>query len=332
MQVRAFSRRTFVAGLAGAAAIAAMPTTRASVPPLRQSRILVGFPPGGMPDIIARRVAETLTDRYAKAVVVDNRAGAGGQLAIQQLRGIPADGTSLLLTPGSMLSIYPHTYKRLAYDPIADLSPVTLVGYVVPALAVGPQVPASVTDVRGFIQWIKANASLASYGSPAAGSVLHFAGLMFANEAGIELQHVPYRGTQPALVDLLGGRVPALISTQGEFLAHKKAGSLRVLAVASDKRSSALPDVPTFAEQGFPTVIASDYVGFYLPSGAARDVTENAHAHLRAALATDPVRAALADTGIEPGNSSPQQLGALVRDELARWAPIVKRSGFTADA
>ena len=299
---------------------------------LPQARIVIGFPPGGMPDTISRRISEYLSTRHAGAVTVDNRAGAGGQIAIQSLKGTPADGSVILLSPGSMLSIYPHTYKKLAYDPVADLTPVAQIGSAIPALAVGPQVPASVTDVRSFVQWVKANPALASYGSPAPGSMLHFAGLMFAKEGGFELQHVPYRGTQPALLDLMAGRLPAVISTQGEFLTQRKAGNLRVLGVASAKRTAALPDVVTFAEQGFPSVVAADYIGFYLPAGAPKAVVDSLHANLQAAVATAPLKRALEDTGIEPIFSTPEQLGQLVRSELARWAPIVKASGFTADS
>lgn len=332
MQTQIISRRHFIASMVGTATLATVGAPQARAAQLMQSRIVVGFPPGGMPDIIARRVAEALVERFAKSMVVDNRTGAGGQLAVLQTKTSPADGSTLLFTPASMLTIYPHTYKKLPYDPVADLAPVALVGHAIPALAVGPQVPASVTDARSYVQWAKANPSLASYGSPAAGSSLHFAGLMLAKEAGVDLQHVPYRGTQPALLDLLGGRIPAIISTQGEFFTHKKAGTLRILAVASAKRSSAMPEVPTFAEQGYPSVIASDFQAFFLPAGSSRELIKKASADLRVALATQAVKNALQDTGIEPATSTPEELGALLRSELARWAPVVRQSGFTADA
>ncbi|MEN9314926.1 MAG: hypothetical protein RIS35_1319, partial [Pseudomonadota bacterium] len=194
-------------------------------------RIVVGFAPGGTSDVTARRVAERLQrDAYAKSVIVENRTGAGGQIALSALKTVPADGLTIVQTPMSMLGIYPHTYKKLPYDPLADFAPVSMAVRFDMGFAVGPLVPASVRTLSDFAAWAKANVKDANYGSPAAGSVPHFVAELFGRAAGFDFKHVPYRGTQPAIVDLMGGQVAAVSGPVGEFLQHLPSGKVRLLA------------------------------------------------------------------------------------------------------
>jgi tripartite-type tricarboxylate transporter receptor subunit TctC len=188
--------------------------------PLERAIVYAGFAPGGTTDVTARRVAEKLRGGYAVSTAVENRTGAGGQIALTALKQAPADGSTFALTPMSMLGIYPHTYKKLPYDPVADFQPVSQAVRFDFGFAVGPMVPASVRSLAEFVTWCKANPTLANYGSPAAGSVPHFVAELFGRAAGIDLKHAPYRGTQPAIVDLMGGQIASVSGPVGEFLQH----------------------------------------------------------------------------------------------------------------
>ncbi|MEN9329897.1 MAG: hypothetical protein RLZZ484_1085, partial [Pseudomonadota bacterium] len=180
-------------------------------------KIITGFPPGGTSDSICRRVAEKMAPGYAKAAFVENKTGAGGQIAIQFVKTAPADGSVLLQTPMSMLGIYPHIYKKLNYDPLNDVMPVSLGCTFDFGFAVGPLVPATVKTVPEFLAWCKANPSLANFGSPAAGSVPHFIGALMGRSAEVDLRHVAFRGTQPAILDMIGGQIAAVSGPIGEF-------------------------------------------------------------------------------------------------------------------
>ncbi|MBO9645497.1 MAG: twin-arginine translocation pathway signal protein, partial [Pseudacidovorax sp.] len=212
---------------------------------LENAVIVTGFAAGGTSDTICRRVAQKLQPDYAKAVVVDNRTGAGGQIAINYIKARPADGTTMLQTPTSMLTIYPHIYKKLSYDPQTDLTPVSLGCVFDFGFAVGPAVPASVKNVADFLAWAKANPTGANFGSPAAGSTPHFVGVLIGKSAGVELKHVAYRGTQPAMLDLLGGNISAGSGPLGDITQHLSTGKVRILSVSGTKRNRFAPDVPT---------------------------------------------------------------------------------------
>ena len=219
-----------------------LPTVRAQPAPVLESvKIVTGFTPGGTSDTICRRVAAKLTPGYARSAVVENRSGAGGQLAIQSLRGVAPDGSTLLQTPMSMLGIYPHIYRKLPYDPVADLTPVSQGAVFDFGFAIGPAVPASVKSMPEFLAWCKANPSLANYGSPAAGSTPHFIGALAGRSAGLDLRHVPYRGTQPAILDMLGGQLQAVCGPVGEFTQHIPTGRCRLIATSGAQRSKFAP-------------------------------------------------------------------------------------------
>jgi tripartite-type tricarboxylate transporter receptor subunit TctC len=293
---------------------------------------VVGFAPGGTADTIARRVGDKLGGRYARVAVVDNRTGAGGQIAVQAVKGMPGDGSAILVTPASMLMIYPHIYKKLAYDPIADLTPLSLACTFEFGLAVGPAVPASVANVAEFLAWVKANPAKGSYGSPAPGSVPHFLGELLSRAGAVAMQHIPYRGSQPAVLDLIGGQIAAVSAPMGEFLQHLPGGKVRLLATSGAARSRFAPSVATYAEQGFAELQVSEWFGFFGPARMSGDTVARLNASLRDALSSKDVIDGLAAMGLEVAGSKPQELEARLKQDHDRWGPIVKRIGFTAES
>ncbi len=324
-------RRHFILSSTAAALVLAHPLGRAQALP-DNARILAGFAPGGTVDVTARRVAEKLRDVLAKSVVVENRTGAGGQIALSGLKTSPADGLTLLVTPMSMLGIYPHTYKKLPYDPVADFQPVSQAVRFDFGFGVGPMVPATVKTLGDFVAWCKANPKEANFGSPAAGSVPHFVAELFGRAAGVDLKHVPYRGTQPAIVDLMGGQVAAVSGPVGEFLQHLPTGKVRLLATSGAARNRFAPAVPTYAEQGFKDIVFDEWFGFFMPAKVPADALARASAALRAALSAPDVVDALGLMGLEARPSTPAELAALLKKDSERWAPLIKTIGFTADS
>ena len=214
------------------------------------AKILVGFPPGGTTDVMARKVADKLRGAYARSAIVENRPGAGGQLGVVALKDAPPDGATLLLTPSSMLTIYPNTYPKLQYR-VEDVAPVSLAMYSHHVLSVGPAVPDSVKTLKDFFAWAKANPDKAVYGSPGAGSMPHLIGVLLDKAAGANLRHAGYRGSAPGIQDLLGGQIASFLGPTGDVLAHSQAGKVRVLGTSGKERSVFLPAVPTMGEQGF---------------------------------------------------------------------------------
>ena len=299
---------------------------------LDTAKILTGFAAGGTVDTLARRVAAHMNGSYAKAVVVDTRTGAGGQIAITALKTSPADGSVLLVTPMSMLGIYPHTYKKLPYDPVADLAPVSLGVVFDMGFAVGPQVPATVKTVPEFLEWCKAHPTNANFGSPAPGSVPHFVGELIGRAGKVDLRHVGFRGSQPAILDMMGGQIAAVSAPVGEFLPHLSGGKVRLLATSGAARNKFVPGTPTLVEQGLKDLVFGEWFAFYLPGKAAPDVVQKAHAAVRAALADKDVVSGLAAMGLEAQSSSPAELAALLKADTEKWGPIVKAIGFTAES
>ena len=317
-----------------ATAAAGLPLAGRTQPaqPLDTAKILSGFAPGGTVDTLARRVAAQMTGSYAKAVVVDSRTGAGGQIAISALKLSAADGTTLLATPMSMLGIYPHTYKKLAYDPVADLTPVSLGVVFDMGFAVGPQVPTSVKTVPEFLEWCKANPTNANFGSPAPGSVPHFVGELIGRTGHVELRHVGFRGSQPAILDMLGGQIAAVSAPVGEFLPHLSGGKARLLATSGSSRNKFVPGTSTLVEQGMKELVFGEWFGFYLPGKASADVAIKANAAIRKALADKEVVDGLAAMGLEARSSTSAELAALLKADTEKWGPIVKAIGFTAES
>jgi tripartite-type tricarboxylate transporter receptor subunit TctC len=299
---------------------------------LESATIVTGFAAGGTSDTLCRRVGQKLQSEHARAVVVENRTGAGGQIAISYVKARQADGSTILQTPMSVLAIYPHIYKKLPYDAIEDLTPVTVGCVLDVGFAVGPAVPASVTNVPEFLAWAKANPAGANFGSPAAGATPHFVGSLLGRSVKVDLKHIAYRGTQPAMLDLLGGNVSAVSGPIGDIMQHLPTGKVRILGTAGPKRSRFLPNVPTFTEQGLSDMVHQDWFAFFLPAKAPTEVVNRLNAAMRKVLAEKDVIDALATFGLDAMSSSPAQLGDLLKRETAKWGPIVKDIGFTMES
>lgn len=326
-------RRRFIQGSAALGALGSLPfATRAIAQAAPETlRVICGFAPGGTSDTISRRTGDRLAGTYAKSVVVENRAGAGGRIAIEAVKAAAPDGTAMLLTPGSMLFIYPHIYKQLSYNPFNDLTPVSTAANIVHGIAVGPEVPDTVKSMGDFIAWCKANPAKANYGSPAAGSTPHFIGTMIEKAAGVQMNHIGFKGTQLAIVDMMGGQIPAVIGPDGEFLPHMKSGRIRMLATSGPQRSRFHPDVPTFAEQGLKNIVVQEWFGFFMPPKTPADIINRAVNGVRAALRTREVIDSFALMGMEAAPSSPAELAARLKSDYDFWLPIVKATGFTAE-
>lgn len=293
------------------------------------ARICIGFPPGTTTDVLARKLGERFVPDYARSVVVDNRLGAGGQLAVTSVKGASADGSTILLTPMSMLGLYPFTYKRLPYDPFLDLTPVAMTATMDCGIGVGPSVPESVKTVPDLMRWFQANPGRASIGSPATGSTLHFAGIWLGKAAGVEVTHVGYKGSGPAIIDMIGGNLPALCSSLGAFLNQPK---LRLLATTGSKRSKFTPTVPTLVEQGFKDMVFQEWYGLYLPANASKEVVSRLSAAARSALDAPDVVQGLEAVGMDATWSTQEDLVVALKSAQSRWGSIVKSIGFTADS
>jgi tripartite-type tricarboxylate transporter receptor subunit TctC len=327
------TRRQILQASIGTALLGSL-AMRANAQTVEQVKIYYGFPPGSAGDSVARRVGEKLAgSAYTRnAAVVENRPGAGGRIALDVLKSSPSDGSVLALTPFSCTSIYPHIYKKLSYDPVKDLAPVSIAAVMHHGLAVGPLVPASVKTVKDFLAWAKANPNDASYGSPAAGSTPHFIGALLGINNGVELKHVPYRGSIPGVTDVVGGQIASMITPSGDFIANHKAGKLRLIATSGKARSPFSPEVPTLAEQGFPELTTEEWFGFYAPAKTPASVIAAANASINAAIKDKSVIDSLAVVGLIAQGSIVEEMARSQSAELERWGPLVKKVGFTAES
>lgn len=327
------TRREFILSAGAAGTIAALSPLTSLAQAVEQVKVFYGFPAGSAGDVICRRIAETFAGTaYSKNQgIVENRPGAGGRLALEALKVSPADGSALAHTPFSPISLYPHVYKKLSYDPFNDFLPISTSSIMHHALSIGPMVPTSVTSLRDFIAWCKANPDKANYGSPAAGSTPHFLGALLGIQSGVDMKHVAYRGSVPGITDTVGGQIACMICPQGDHLQNAKAGKLRMLATSGAKRSPFAPEVPTFAEQGFSDLVVEEWFGFYAPAKTPTSVISAANAAIRAALTNKAVQETLNTVGLLPGGSTPEEMARSARAEFDKWGPLIKRIGFTAD-
>ncbi|MDR6855726.1 Bug family tripartite tricarboxylate transporter substrate binding protein [Variovorax guangxiensis] len=325
-------RRHFLHLLQGGAALAALgPAGRALAQLNGNASIVSGFPAGGMGDHVARPLAEKLRGKYAAGVVVESKTGAGGRIAVEYVKRAAPDGLTILQIPSSPMTLYPNTYKKLNYDPLADFLPVTSTVNYAFVLTAGPGLPAEVKTLSDYVKWAKANPSQASYGVPAAGSALHFVGMMLQKASGAALTAVAYRGGAPLLNDVLGGQVPVSVNVLGEVMPHIRAGKLRGLAVSSAQRSPFLPEVPTFVEQGFGDIVVQEWLGWFLPARTPAATVERLNALVRDGLQAPELVEGLAKVGLQPVHQSAEEFARIVRADQQRWAPIVKAANFTAE-
>jgi len=307
---------------------------RASAQGFEQPKFLYGFPAGSSGDIACRRVAERVGNSpYAKnAAIVENRPGAGGRIALDGLKASASDGSVLALSPFSCTSIYPHVYKKLSYDPVADFAPVSIAAIMHHGLSVGPMVPDTVKDVKGFLAWAKANPDKANYGSPAAGSTPHFLGALLGLSQNVDLKHVPYRGSVPGITDVVGGQLASMFTPAGDFLPNHRAGKLRLLATSGRSRLPYSPEVATFAEQGFTELVVEEWFGFHAPAKTPAATVAAASQAINAAVKDRAFADQLAVVGLIPMGMTPDEMLKSQRAEFERWGPLVKRIGFTADS
>lgn len=299
--------------------------------PLDLARIVVGFPAGSSVDALARAMAKSMSGTTAKTVVVENKPGVAGQLGAVAAKGGLPDGSTLLLTPMTVLGVYPFTYKSLPYDPVADFTPVSNAVTYDLALAVGAAVPASVTNLSQLVEWMKSNPGMRSIGNPAVGSTLHFAAMLFAKSAGLDVQHVPYVGGA-MFNDLIGGTLPVCVSTLGSLLPLQKQGRLRILATSGELRSAFIPEVPTFAESGYRDLVFRDWIGVFLPAKAPPTVVAQVNKAVRIALESEQAGAVLSSAAQQATPSSPEELAGLLRRDTELWRQRVKAVGFTASS
>jgi len=316
--------------LAGAAALALTGLTRAQTDAPRENiRFVCGFPAGGTADTVARRASEGVTPVLARTSLVDTRTGAGGQIAAQFVKTSAPDGATLLMTPLGILSTYPHTYVKLPYDPLNDFVAVGAGAAFDYGIGVGPMVPASVKTVPDLMKWCKASPTNASFGSPAAGASPHFIGMLLGRSAQVAMTHVAYRGTPPAILDMVAGHIPVVIGPLGEFLQYAKDGKCRIIATCGDQRSRFSPDVPTLKDQGYPDLIFTEWFAFFAPAGTAAAVVDRTNVQIGQALDKPAVASNFALLGMDVQLSTPAELAARLRRDHAMWKDIVHKVGFT---
>lgn len=295
----------------------------------RPLRLLVGFPGGGALDTVARTLADKLKDELRQPVVVDNKPGAGGRLAAELLKNAAPDGAVVMLAPVVVPVLAPLVFSKLNYNPQVDFAPVSHVCSFNFALTVKADFPAR--NLQEFVAWLKANPQKASFGSPAAGSLPHFFGLLLGREAKVDMVHVAYNGGAPLQTAVLGDQVPAGIDVVFEWLQNHRAGKVRVLATSGPARSKVLPEVPTFVEQGFPNIVGQGWFGAYAPAKTSVAEIDRVNRALNKVLALPEVAERFLSLGLEAGGGSAADLSKLMETDTRRWGPVVKASGFRAD-
>jgi tripartite-type tricarboxylate transporter receptor subunit TctC len=297
--------------------------------PAKPIRLIVPFAPGGSTDVLARLLAEALRPELGQPVIVENKAGAGGNIGGDFVAKAPPDGYTLLIAAAGPTVINPSLYARMPYDPAKDLRPVTLLIQEPNLMAINPKIPAK--TVPEFIAYAKSRPTEVSFGSPGNGSPAHLAGEWFNQLTGTTMVHVPYKGTGPALNDLLAGQIAMMIDNMPALWPHVQSGKLRALAVSTDKRATAAPDIPTVVESGVKGFSFGAWKGLMVPAATPPEIVERLHAAATKALAKPDFRKRLIDLGAEPVGNTPAQFAAIIKIETASWAALVKSTGTKLD-
>jgi len=307
--------------------IAALPANAQSWPQ-KAVRIIVPFPAGGSNDALCRIVADKLSGDWKQPVIVDNKAGAGGNIGAEIAYSAPADGYTLLCSPPGPLSINHNLYKSLPYD-WSKFAPITILALSPNVITARKDLPAN--TAQEFIAWAKANPGKATYASQGNGSTSHLSAQMLATQAGLSLVHVPYKGEGPALVDISAGRVDIFVGTISASLRFEKSGQVKYLGLAAKNRSPVAPNVPDAAEIGLPNLLASAWFGLVAPPGTPEAVVQKINADTAAALKLADVRAKFLELGAEPQGQSPQATAAFIKDEEMRWRDVIKTANVTLE-
>jgi tripartite-type tricarboxylate transporter receptor subunit TctC len=321
-------RSTMKAAMAGALLVlAAQPCAWSQEGyPAKPVRLLVGFAPGGANDLVARAVATRLSPRLGQQVVVENRAGAGGNIATELAARAAPDGYTMLLASVASFAMSPALLGKVPFDPVNDFEPVTRAVLVTALLSVHPSTPAR--TLKQFVALASRQPGEINYSSPGTGSIAHLAFERFWRTAGIRVNHVPYKGGNPAVTDTIAGHVESTVGLISTQTPHVRAGRLRALAVSSAKRSAALPDVPTIAESGYPGFESSGWLGFAFPARTPKAIVDRMHKEVVAVLNLQEVKAQLVDLGLDPEPSSAAEFQALIKSDFARWEQVVQSAGL----
>ena len=318
------TRRTVLV-LAATAAATALP---ALAQPARPLKLIVPFPAGGTADILPRLLAEKARAAYPAGVVVENKSGAGGNIGAEFVSRADPDGTTFLVSPPGPIAINHHLYKSLSFDPVKWV-PITVIATVPNVLNVRKNFPAK--NVAEFIAYLKANPGKVTYASQGNGSTSHLTAAMFMQLTGTDMVHVPYKGTAPALVDLVGGQVDCFFDNIASSATFHNGGKTHILAVADQKRSQLLPQVPTFLESRVPGMVAVTFFSMVAPAGTPKETVDYAHKAFADALAAPDVRQKFAEQGATPGGWSPEQSGQFIRDESVKWSRVIKAANVTVE-
>ena len=297
--------------------------------PAKPIRFVVPYPPGGASDVTARIIGQKLTEAWGQPVVIENRPGANGNIAAEQVAKAPADGYTILMGNVGPNAISPGLYPNLPYDPVTSFAPVTLTTTVPIVLLVSPSLP--VKNVKELIAYAKANPNKVNFASAGNGSSNHLTGELFKSTAGIDIVHVPYKGDAPALTDLMGGQISMMFTTVVAAMPHIKSGRLQALAVASGKRIAAMPNLPTVAESGVPGFDSSSWGGILLPAGTPKEIVAKMHAAVKTILAMPDVKVRLNDLGTEIVGNTPEEFSAYIKSETAKWGKVIKTSGASVN-
>jgi tripartite-type tricarboxylate transporter receptor subunit TctC len=297
--------------------------------PTKPIRMISPYAPGGGSDTLARTIGPKLTEAWGQPVVVENRPGAAASIGAEAAAKATPDGYTLLVTPSAALTINPHIYPKLRYAPIRDFEPITIATNSPYLLVVHPSIP--VTNVKELLAYARAKPGQLSYSSSGNGSSTHLAGVLFSQLGGIQLLHVPYKGSAPATVDLLAGQVQLRFSSVVPVLPHVRSGRLRALGLSSAKRYSPLPDMPTIAESGLPGFVVESWYALLAPAHTPRDIVRKLNSEIVHILKSEDMKTRMAAEGAEVIASTPEELAKWIRDDLARWAKPVKDSGAAAN-
>jgi len=293
------------------------------------ARMLVGFPPGGAVDILGRLFAGPMSEAIGSSVIVENRPGAVGQIAAQALKGAPPDGATLMLAPDATIIFRPQTLAKPPFDPLADFVPVAHTGNWSFALGVHAGLP--VKTLADYSNWVKASPERAVFASSGAGGSTHFFGVLLGQTLGVPLRQVAYKGAGPAILDVVGGHVPATVQPLGPLLRHARAGKITVLAMSGKTRAASAPEVPTFAELGYPGLMADGWFGIFAPAGTPAATVAKLNGAFVEAMRRSAVRDRMRNLELEVREMNAQEFAALVRRDYANWGPIIRSSGFRGD-